>query len=590
MSDDLIGFTLVNETTKTAVLYTGVTATLDAVLVNNTKAAIGLTADADASSTLTFYVPQGLFTPTQLSGLQVDVSGWSKPVIDGDAGTITVTCTAKQIWPAGGAITFPVAGALTTATPAPDFSWGMVPDNMVGNLPPQVNAPLAVMLPPTPGNLPLPPVLQVSLDNQGLVYCTDDDNLLVNQLVLTLKNVGEASLATGSTLSGSPRVVVSFVYGNTSGALAPDTADPHSAWSINAIAKAQPPKAPWTPPGGPTPGKKHPQWQFTPSEGNVTILDGVRTDSANVTFVFDQVVTNKVAGHTQMLVLCSGFAKDATKAYDDHLYVLDINKQAPPPTLGVLAFAADAAVVPITDPKAPVKIPVSWTTFGAASVNVLTSSAAAGLTNVESRPGAGPLAYGSADITIGAPQTSEAFFLTLQALDQIGGFLGAAQYTSFLQLSYTQDPDGWTYPIARFGNRYWMLTDYAYAAAGSSVYGGNPNPAPGTTRLYPQTVVASSAPIGWELPTVADWKNLLALFAENPYAALVAGGSARFDANLTGLRLNDRYQYAGQGGFYWTASNSAPLTQFSHSNQTVVPGLPAPSAASDFAVRYVRPA
>ena len=46
--------------------------------------------------------------------------------------------------------------------------------------------------------------------------------MLVNQLVLTLKNVGETPLATGPTLSGTPQVVVSFVYGNTSGALAPD--------------------------------------------------------------------------------------------------------------------------------------------------------------------------------------------------------------------------------------------------------------------------------------------------------------------------------------------------------------------------------
>lgn len=590
MSDDLIIFNLVNETTRQAVLYTGVTATLDAVLVNNTQGEIGLTADAHAPSTLTLYLPQGLFTAAQLTGLQVDVDGWSKPVIDGDAGTLTLTCTTERKWPAGDTITLPIAGALTTAAPAPGFSWGLVPDNMVGNLPPQVNASLTVMLPPTPGSLPLPPVLQVSLDNQGLVYCSDGDNLLTNQLVLTLKNVSEGPLATGSVLPGNPRVVVSFVYGNTGGALAPATADPHSAWSITAVAKSQPPKAPWTPPGAPTPGKKQPQWKFTPSEGNVTILGGVRTDSANVTFVFNQVVTNKVPGHTQMLVLCSGFAKDATQTYDDHLYVLDINKQAPPPTLGVLAFSADAAVVPITDPSVPVKISVSWTTFGAASVNVLTSSAAAGLTNVETRAGAGLLAYGSADITIGAPRTSEAFFLTLQALDQIGGFLGAAQYTSYLQLSYTQDPDGWTYPIARFGDRYWMLTDYAYAAAGSSVYGGNPNPTPGTTRLYPQSILVDSAPSGWQLPTVADWQHLLALFAENPYAALVVGGNARFDANLTGLRLNGSYQYAGQGGFYWTASNTTPLTQFSQSSRTVTPGLPAPSSASEFAVRYVYPA
>lgn len=590
MSDDLIVFTLVNETSKNAVLYTGVATTLDVVLVNNTGNPLELTADADEPSSLTLYLPGELFTATQLTGLQVSVSGWSKAVLDAGEGTLTLTCTANGSWPAGGTLTFPITGVLTTATPAPRFTWAVVPANMAGNLPPQVNADVAVMLPPTPGNLPLPPVLQVSLDNQGLVYCSDSSNLLVNQLVLTLKNVGEGSLATGTTLSGNPRVVVSFVYGNTGGALAPDTADPHSAWSITAVAKAQPPKAPWTPPGGPTPGKKPPQWEFVPSEGNVSILEGVRTDSANVTFVFDQVVTNKVPGHTQMLVLCSGFAKDATTAYDDHLYVLDINKQGPPPTLGVLAFSAEQAVVAITDPKVEVVIPISWTTFGAASVNVLTSSAASGLTNVVNTAGAGPLAYGNADITIDPPPTSEAFFLTLQALDRLGGFLGAAQYTSYLQLSYTEDPDNRTYPIALFGSRYWMLTDYAYASSGSWVYGGSSDPAPGTTRLYTQSAAAANAPKGWELPTVADWQALMAVFKDNPYAALILGGGSRFDANLTGLRLNGTYQFLGVGGYYWTASQSLPLTQFRSTYRDIQAGLPAPSADSAFAVRYVCPA
>ena len=73
-----------------------------------------------------------------------------------------------------------------------------------------------------------------------------------------------------------------------------------------------------------------------------------------MTFVFDQVVTNPVPGHTQMFVLCTGFAKDATKKYDDQLYVLDVNKQPPPPTLGVLAFSATNPVITVTDPYAPV--------------------------------------------------------------------------------------------------------------------------------------------------------------------------------------------------------------------------------------------
>ena len=60
--------------------------------------------------------------------------------------------------------------------------------------------------------------------------------MLVNQLVLTLKNIGETPLATGPTLAGKPQVLVSFVYGNTGGALAPASVDSDSAWSDHAPA------------------------------------------------------------------------------------------------------------------------------------------------------------------------------------------------------------------------------------------------------------------------------------------------------------------------------------------------------------------
>ena len=85
---DLIGFSLTNEATKTAVLYTGVSTTLDITLVNNTGGPIGLTADADAPSTLTFYLPADLFTSQQLDQLGVAVAGW-QPSVDTDAGTLT---------------------------------------------------------------------------------------------------------------------------------------------------------------------------------------------------------------------------------------------------------------------------------------------------------------------------------------------------------------------------------------------------------------------------------------------------------------------------------------------------------------------
>jgi uncharacterized protein (TIGR02145 family) len=587
---ELIGFTLTNEATKSAVLYTGVGTTLDITLTNNTGGPIGMTADADGPSTLTFYWPADLFTSQQLDQLGVAVAGW-QPSVDTDAGTLTLTCTADATLAAQASLTFPVTTALTTASPTPGFTVALAPENLTGNVPSQVNAQLAVTLPPKPGNLSLPDVLQVSLDNQGLVYCSESSNTLVNRLFLTLKNTGETALATDQTLAGNPQVLVSFVYGNTGGALAPAGVDSDSAWAIRTRIDTQPPRAAWTPSGKPLSGTDEPKWLFNPSEGNVVVLAGVRTDAANVTFVFDQVVANPNPGHTQMFVLCTGFAKNATTKYDDHLYVLDVNKQAPPPTLGVLAFAAQPPVITVSDPHAPVEIPLIWTTFGAASVNLLTSSGAVGLVNVPSPPGSGLLVYGHKTLTIDPPGTSQALFLTLQALDTAGGYLGGAQFTAFLDVAYLQDPDGWVYPVARFGNSVWTLADYAYQTAhGSYVYGDQTDPPRGTTRLYTAAAAAAAAPPGWSLPTVADWQALVNSYPDGPYAALITGGVSGFGADLTGLRLDDgTYANLGAAGYYWADSNTAPLTQFSGTSHRVSVGAQI-SGQVGLAVRYVRPA
>ena len=497
-----------------------------------------------------------------------------------------LTCTAAS-WAVGATITIPITGAVTTATPAPNFTWALAPENMTGNTPSQVNAKLAVTLPPTPGNLKLDDVLQVSLDNQGLVYCRDRSNVLVNQLVLTLKNVGETPLATGSTLAGTPQVVVSFIYGNTSGALAPDDKSAHSAWSINAAMQAQPPKAPWTPPGPPTKGKPHPEWLFTPSEGNVKLLDGVRTDSANVTFVFNQVITNTVPGHTQLLVLCTGFAKDSSKAYDDQLYVLDINKQPAPPTLGVLAFSATNPVVAVTDPSATVQIPVSWTTFGAASVNVLTSSAASGLTNVKKDQGAGLLAYGSATVTLPAPEVSQAFFMTLQALDSRDNYLGSGQYTSFLQLSYVRDPGGT--PIRPPGSA-------ATTGCSRTTCTDVPSRTSTGTRPVRRPATAGSTrrrrrrerPLGMgaaERRRLAGADRDLRRGRVHP---LLLGGAATFEA-LTGQRSFGGYSFSRAGRLLLDPGTTT-ISQFSSSSQTVQLVPWTAGSGDPLAVRYVRPA
>ena len=128
-----------------------------------------------------------------------------------------------------------------------------------------------------------------------------------------------------------------------------------------------------------------------------------------------------------------------------------------------------------------------------------------------------------------------------------------------------------------------------FACPGSYVYGGGSSPPQGYGLLYSQEAAVDHAPSGWELPSVAVWQELIAIYAANAYAALLVGGAATFGANLTGQRALGQYNYFGQAGYYWTATTNQ-YTQFSSSSQTVQSVPWTNGSDVQFAVRYVRPA
>ncbi len=588
---DPISFTFRNEANNDAIIYTGVSTTLDVVLVNNTGADIALSASAPASFTL--YLVSSVFSAAQVGNFGIQVAGWT-PTINAATNppTVKLVCSADQNWPSGASLVFPITGVLTTAAATPSVTVALVPKGIQARVPSQVNGRFAITPQPSPGhNLPLDAVLQASLDDQGLIYCSTGSDVLANRLSLTLKNIGELPIGAGPTLFGTPQVMVSFLYGDTGGSLTAAGAD-DPAWKINGLVDTQPPSAPWTPPGPPTADQNGlPEWQFAPSGGNTVVLDGCRTDSANVTFTFSPVVTNATAGHTQMFVLCTGFAKDANTKYDPHLYVLDVNKQPPPPTLGVLAFSSPSPLITVTDPTKKVEIALSWTTFGVDSVNLISSSPVK-QTTTPAPTDDGLLCYGSTPIELNPPAISGPLFLTLQALDSTKNYLGAAQFAAFIQLNYVEDPDERVYPAALFGDCWWTLADWAYATAGSYVYNDPPNPPAGTPRLYTLDAARQAAPASWSLPTVDDWSALIACFgdAAAAYTALIAGGPSGFAAGLGGLRTGGSYLNQGGDGYYWTTSASTPMTQFSSYSSQVFAGVQGSGSGDALSVRYVRPA
>jgi uncharacterized protein (TIGR02145 family) len=595
LTDLPIGIAVTNADSGDSILRTGATTTLKIALVNNSGADIAV-GTLPPAATFGVYLPARFFTPAQQGVITVSASGWAGS-FDPSGPVLNIDCTQDGTWADGATLTFTLGGVVTDGPPGTD-SVTIVPANMDGDLPLSLEAPLAVANPPKPGNLQLPDVLQVTLDNQGSVLRSSSSaDALSNTLYLTLKNAGATALATAPTRQGNPQVHVTFVYGATSGALAPDTVEPGkgpqlgSAWNITVgISSAQ---SPWSA-ANPRPDSEdpHPQWTLTPSPNNPQILGPAASDQANVTFSFGSLVSLTPIGHTQMFVLCTGFAKDAQTAYDDHLFVLDIVKLDPPPTRGLLSFFGPDPVIPVSDPNKQISIPLRWSMMDVASITLLSSSATVAPLNRAYPPPLKPLAYDTATVTVPAPQSSQAVFFTLQAFDAGHGYLNSQQFTAYAQVSYVIDGTGHVYPVALFGSTFWMLANYQFADAGSYDYADYAGNEATFGRLYTSQAL-TQVPEGWAVPTAADWTALLALYGDAgaAYTALSPGGRSGFSAQLGGQRQlqpdgSGLYQQQYSYGYYWAAGGL--YAQFSATSGRATLSTTPPAAGSALSVRLVR--
>ena len=583
--------TVTNATTGKPAVASGVAASLKVSLQNATGADIALTTGGEPS-TFGVKLPSKLFATAQIGQMSVSTTGW-RSTASPNAYTVSVVCTADQTWKDGAYVEFVIDDVTSTAPPGPGNVTIALRAIKGPNLPLSTGAPFAVLAAPTTGNLPLADVLDVSLDDQGSLYVSSPSDPLQNRLFLNFKNVGATPLSTDRIQPGNPQVLVSFVYGNTSGALAPDdsghgTPPDGSAW--NFTVGLAPSVTSWnTTNPNPVGTATGPQWTLAPSKSNAPVLGPRGSDSANVTFAFSQIKSYTPRGHTQMIVVCTGFAQSAQKAYDDHVFVLDIVKQDPPPTRGAVAFAGAGPIIDVVDPDTPFDIPLKWTMLDVAEVHLVTSKASVPLVR-KTYPDRTPLAYDHHTLTISPPATSEAIFATLQSLDGKGRFLNSLQFTVYAQVAYVRDPDDQPYRIGLFGDTFWMLENYAFDPPGSSgswLY--DPGEVKTLGRLYDWPTAQAHAPSGWQLPTNADWQALFALYGggASAYATLIHHpGATGFDARLGGQcddagSFSDQYHY----GYYWTGGGHA--AQFSGDSTTVAFTGPRP-AANAISARYIR--
>jgi uncharacterized protein (TIGR02145 family) len=443
MSSPNIAFSVANPANPhgEAVIYTGISATLNVTLTNNTGADITLASSGQAS-TLEIFMPS-FFTFAEVQAMQISLSSWTFTVDSADQSLLlTYAGTNGSGWSAGANISFSITNVESTAQPFTD-SVQIDPGNMSGSVPLQVETPLTLAAPPQPGNANLPDTLQVSLDTEGTVYVSQSGDPLANTLFLNLKNTGSAPLYSGSSQrSGKPQVIVSFVYGQTAGALAQDSDQDApgvgSAWNIAASVAVGEGNA-WQPVNPSASGASgHPSWILEPVGANQGVIG--TGDSANIKFQFQQIVSLTPMGNTQMVVQFTGFRKDDQTVYNDHVFILNITKLAPPATRGLLTFFSPTPAVTVTDPKVSVTFPFSWSMFQVDSVTLSWNGATTPLltANYEGPSGAPPplgydhqtvsLLYATIVSSLGTTK-SESVLFTLNAYDGNGNELNSLQFT-----------------------------------------------------------------------------------------------------------------------------------------------------------------
>lgn len=575
------------------VVYTGSPATtLTFSLTNLTGANITFGNGTDAN-TFEIFLPV-CFALSDLDNMHILLEGWAFSVNSQDTSLMLVySGGGASVWNDGAVFSFDVTGVQTTAQPNTDTAQ-VTFINFSDGVPSQVTAPLSVSNPPVPGNADLTKVLQVSLDNQGGVIVSPSGDPLQNTVFLNIKNIGGAPLYSGDAMwQGNPTVTIVFVYGTSTGSLAPDNKTnvgpgSGSAWNIVATIPYNPPQNIWGT-TNPSSGSSdaHPRWFLKPSALNQGIIG--TGDNANITFSFSEIISFTPPGHTQMIVQFSGFMKDENTPYDDAVFVLDMVKQNAPATRGLINFFSPTPLYTVNQPNTPIAIPLRWAMFDVASVTVIASFPGISPIDVP-YPNPTTIAYDNAVVTIPGTTQSTAVTITLQAYNGTGGFLNSMQFTVYIQANMFVDPrDGKVYPVVKANNRLWMSANLDYVApAGSSVYG----PEAQYGRLYQFNAAAQPQNMsGWRLPNKDDWENLISTFT---YAQLISGGDSGFDALLNGsMDVNGVPSNFSVYGYYWTGVNNGGKVDYlsfsSKSNSvTYLEGAYALPAASSLSVRYVK--
>lgn len=418
----------------------------------------------------------------------------------------------------------------------------------------EVFTPFSIVDPPKPGNGDLHEVLQLSFDYQGLIFVSPANIVseksvidpLKNKLMLNIKNTGAQPLFTGTVPKGNPRINVTFVYGNGTGCLTPDRDKDieTSAWKIRASVSTQLPVYPWTclqP--DPLKGDEHPHWILEPADNNLGILG--TDENSNINFAFNNIVSPTAPGHTQAILTFSGFMMDDDTPYDDTVFVLDIIKQDPPLSRGVVNFFCKSPIVEHYRPDSPVTFTLQWLAYHADKVQIMVNAKSVPARKDPSADPYSPVTNGVAEIKLDNITQSTYLVATIYAFNKNDVFLNSMQFTLIVRTYFFTDiHDNQCYPAEQIGNLLWMKKNLNYLHP----QGSKAPPASEDPEVYGryyrwEASAPGSGQDGWRLPTTNEWEERMNAKQYDEVVeelVIVAGGL-----------YSDRFEKFGNTGYYW---------------------------------------
>jgi len=158
--------------------------------------------------------------------------------------------------------------------------------------------------------------------------------------------------------------------------------------------------------------------------------------------------------------------------------------------------------------------------------------------------------------------------------------------------TFTDSRDGKDYKTVKIGNQWWFAKNLNYATNNSKCYSNSPDNCVKYGRLYTLADAKTACPLGWHLPSEAEWDTLMVTVGGvkdgyswlgagtklkssngwNSYSGVSIGADMYGFSALPGGRgstSSDDFDNAGYSGYWWSSTeygpNAAPRIQINYS-------------------------